>query len=75
MSVVMAGIFSPLTVREQTVLELCASVEENNQPEIRLLFHVTFRMKRVFNILAFLGQALLKTPTDLGIDQTRDRRC
>lgn len=30
-SVVMAGIFSPPTVKEQIVLELCASVEKQNQ--------------------------------------------
>lgn len=35
--VVMGCIFSPLTVREQTVLELCASVEENMKKPTWLL--------------------------------------
>jgi len=59
----MAGSFSPLTVTELTVLEPCASVEENNRSEIRLLFHITFKMKSIFNILPFLDSNCLKTQT------------
>lgn len=66
--VVMAGIFSPLTVTEQTVLELCASVEKNvKKPTWPSELKEYLKYQRFMTVIV--------KNRNLGIDKTHDGGC